>query len=302
MDVTIADQDSDFGYTTNHPAIVAHAKRCYKEYATIVNQIPKSSKHYENNLKAFAEIDNELAKSQMAIGESSNLAQIAQTYDCTYENKKYADYVCILSVLAQVAIDSAKRQFDVDLINEIKRIKNDLNIGQNKYPQFWATIRRQISLDRINTDLRCPMNELYNIEISKYRSPNNTLDMSHFFIKHDLDKNRGTCRRVEMMIQQFALKIKDYNTQSDDNEEYLLLRSDFDQLVRYIQRSQISKKYTGLMSWLLNRAFLITPDVSRNQMLSTHLNKNKSLLLKILYEVNQKALLSCFKKGQKSVF
>lgn len=297
-----SDQDSDFGYTTNHPAIVEHAKQCYKSYPTIVNRIPKSSKRYSNSLKSFAEVDNELAKSQLAIGESSNLAQIAQTYDCTYKEKKYADYVCILSVLAQVAIDSAKRQFDVDLINEIKRIKKDLDIGEKKYPNFWNVIKKQFNQRNINTELKCPMNKLCDIDISKYRGPDNTLGMDVFFIKHSLNKNRGTCRRIEIMIQQFALKIKDYNTQVEDNEEYLLLRSDFEQLVRYIQRSQISKKYAGLMSWLLDRAFLITPNVSRNQMLSTHLSKNKSLLLKILYEVNPKALLSCFKKSQKSHF
>ena len=42
----------------------------------------------------YAKIDNGLAKSQTDIGESSNLAQIAQTYACTFpEETKYDDYV-----------------------------------------------------------------------------------------------------------------------------------------------------------------------------------------------------------------
>ena len=45
-----------------------------------------------------------LAKSQTDIGESSNLAQIAQTYECNFEDNKFSDYVCVLSVLAQAAI------------------------------------------------------------------------------------------------------------------------------------------------------------------------------------------------------
>lgn len=45
-------------------------------------------------------MDNTLAGAQRDIGESSNLAQIAQTYDCTFNDEKYKDYVCILSVLA----------------------------------------------------------------------------------------------------------------------------------------------------------------------------------------------------------
>ena len=84
-------------------------------------------------MKSFADVDNALAKSQLDIGESSNLAQIAQSYDYTFNSKKYSDYVCILSVLAQAAIDSAKRQFDIDITSEIKRIKKDLNVKENKY-------------------------------------------------------------------------------------------------------------------------------------------------------------------------
>ena len=69
-------------------------------YPTIVNNIPKDSKVYENTLDAFAEIDNNLADSQGDIGGSSNLAQMSQTYSYCFEDKKYQDYVCILSVLA----------------------------------------------------------------------------------------------------------------------------------------------------------------------------------------------------------
>ena len=45
-------------------------------------------------------MDNNLAHAQLAIGESSNLAQIALTYSHNFEGQKYTDAVCILSVLA----------------------------------------------------------------------------------------------------------------------------------------------------------------------------------------------------------
>ena len=153
MDTTIADQDSDFGYTTNQPEIVEHARRCYQNYATIENNIKKSSKKYPNTLESYALIDSSLAKSQIDIGESSNLAQIAQTYACSFENSKYDDYVCILSVLAQIAIDSAKRQFDVDTTEEIKRIKKDMNLKDHRYPQFWSIIKKDFNKKNINPAL-----------------------------------------------------------------------------------------------------------------------------------------------------
>ena len=84
-----------------------------------MNNIPKDSNVYNSSNTDFAILDNKLAASQLDIGESSNLAQVAQTYACNFADTKYDDYVCILSVLAQVAIDSAKRQFDIDIMEEI---------------------------------------------------------------------------------------------------------------------------------------------------------------------------------------
>ena len=51
-------------------------------------------------MESFARVDNNLAAAQMAIGESSNLAQLALTYTYNFDDQKYIDYVCILSVLA----------------------------------------------------------------------------------------------------------------------------------------------------------------------------------------------------------
>ena len=289
-----SDQDADFGYTTNQQDIVEHAQKCYLNYPTIVNNIPKSTKHYNNSLKSFAAVDNGLAKSQLDIGESSSLAQIAQTYDCTYNDSKYSDYVCILSVLAQVAIDSAKRQFDIDLSSEIKRIKKDININEHGYPHFWKIVKHNFSDKTINSRLNCPMNDLFNLNIPKFRSDTTTLPISHFFVKHSLDIDRRISKRIEELITRYSLKINDYNINRESDNEYLLLKSDFESLISSIRKVGISKKYTGLMSWLLNRAFNITPDVSRNKQLKSKLNTNMSLLLKVLYEVNSDAFLKCF--------
>ena len=98
-------------------------------------------------------MDNTLAGAQRDIGESSNLAQIAQTYDCTFDDEKYKDYVCILSVLAQIAIDNAKRRFDIDVGAEIQRIKRDMDITTNKYPIFWRLIKKDFDMNRVNFEL-----------------------------------------------------------------------------------------------------------------------------------------------------
>lgn len=297
-----SDQDSDSGYTTNQPDIVEHARQCYLHYPTIVNNIPKDQNIYQNTMDDYAKLDNHLAKSQMDIGESSNLAQIAQTYACNFDDPKYTDYVCILSVLAQVAIDNAKRHFDIDLTKEIQRIKSDMDISKNKYPAFWSIIKKNFNKKNINPNLSCPMNSLYELRFREFRASSSTLPMSHFFNKYELDKNRKKCKKVEDLIHQYSLNLYSYNTSEDDrsdsDNEYLLLRSDFNALISDIQKLYLSSHYTGMMSWLLDRAFLISPSIKQNsKTIKSTINKNKSALLKILYQVNRESLLKCFSKN-----
>lgn len=245
----------------------------------------------------YARIDNNLAGSQRDIGESSNVAQIAQTYACNFNDTKYIDYVCILSVLAQCAIDNAKRRFDIDLSEEIRRIKNDMDISEHKYPNFWRLIRPDTKLDKINVRLHCPMNCLYDLELSKFRHETTTLPMSHFFKKFDLEKNRKTCRRVEDLISDYSFQLES-SRDNDYEDDYLLLRSDFDNLIRSIQTTYISKNYLGLMSWLLDRAFTISPNIKRNKKeIRSKLRMNKSVLVKALYQTNSVNLLKCFSKN-----
>ena len=126
---------------------------CQIKYPTIVNNIPKDKNIYTNSLDDFARVDNLLSASQTDIGESSNLAQIAQTYSYTFSDPRYDDYCAILSVVAQAAIDSSKRRFDIDIPSEIKRIKKQMDVQTNKYPLFWSVIRSGFNKNNINTIL-----------------------------------------------------------------------------------------------------------------------------------------------------
>ena len=292
------DMDSDSGYTTNQKDIVEHARKCYTDSPTIVNLIPRDSKKYNKTMDDYALIDNNLANSQLDIGLSSNLAQIARTYSCNFNDGKYIDYVCILSVLAQVAIDNAKRRFDINLSDEIKRIQNDLNIKENLYPSFWSLIKKNFNKSNINDKLSCPMNYLYNLDLSEFHHSTSTLPMSHFFVKYDMNNNIRTCRKVEDLISKYSISLYDVNSSDSEKEDYLLLRKDFDDLISDIQKVKISKNYLGLFSWMIDRAFVILPGSLRNQKsISSVLNKNKPLLLKVLYEINSANLLKCFTKN-----
>lgn len=290
------DFDSDMAYVTNQPDIVMHASNCYRDYPTIVNNIPKESNHYNNTPEDFAAVDNKLARSQRAIGESSNLAQLALTYDATFGGAKFKDYVCILSVLAQCAIDNAKRTFDIDITEEIKRMKDGMDVKNNGYPAFWLVIRPGFNHDKVNPRLVCPMNHLYKVKTKEHKPPTSTLPISEFFVHHKLEINRKISKNVEKLIRDFSLNIYNYNLDDENNsEQYFLLREDFEELVEQIRRTTLPDKYIGLMAWLINRAFVITPGVKRNtDIMNTTMNKNKSLLLKTLFDVNRSSFLACF--------
>ena len=298
-----SDQDSDSIYCTNQIDIANYAKHCYAEYPTIVNNIPKEKNSYSNTLLNYSNIDNNLAAAQLAIGESSNLAQICLTYTYNFTDKKYQDYVCILSVLAQVAIDSAKRRFDIDLTEEIKRIKKDMNIKENGYPAFWTIIRRGFNRDKVNKDLICPMNYIFNIKVREFKPKETTLPMSTFFVNYKVEEQRRTSKKVEELIQKYSLDLYDYNVSDDDDDYYLLLRHDFDNLINDIRQIYISKNYLSLMSWLINRAFRISSGVKgKKNIMQTTIATNKSILLKVLYEVNADAFLKCFSKNIAKVY
>lgn len=237
------------------------------------------------------------------------MAQLALTYSYNFPDQKYQDYVSILSVLAQASIDSTKRTFDVDITEEINRIKDDMDITINKYPTFWKGIKEKndrrnknnpkMNPDKINKELRCPMNELSNIKFPRTKKNTKTLPMSDFFIKHpmDLKKGRRKSRKVEDLIEKYSLKLLvTQQSESDEYDDYFLLRYDFQAMVDEIRRTYISKNYLGLMSWLIDRAFLITENV-QNRYIKSTLYKNRSLLFATLYAVNPEQFLKCFARG-----
>lgn len=310
-----ADQDSDSIYTTNQPNIVAHAKYCYEHYPTIVNNIPKDSNVYSYDMLDFARVDNSLASSQLAIGESSNLAQICLTYTYNYDDRKYDDYVCILSVVAQIAVDSSKRKFDIDLPSEIRRIKKDMNLEENGLPKFWLLTKRDKQKkrteaerrerdrknkerirQRLNPDLVCPMNEVFDLEFERIQYDTEAISMDEFWIKHELDIDRRKAKKVEDLITKYSLDLYEYNSsKGKDTSDYLLLKDDFENLVEDIRSLNLSKQYLGMMSWLINRAFCIGAGVKRNRnTMDSCMGKNRALLLKTLYVVSPELFLQCF--------
>lgn len=272
------------------------ARYCQTHYATIVNNIPKQKNIYDNTLHNQALIDNKLAASQRDIGESTNVAQICLAYWHTTGDEKYGAYADALAVLCQCSIDGTKRAYAVTVADEIKFFKDQINIKKNGYPAFWRDIRRDCNKNLINYNLKCPMNSVHSLTVGKANYKNNTIPIKEFFVGYENEESQKKSKAIEKLIEDYSLEI--YKNKDMDDTDYLLLRSDYDDLIESIRKVTMPNKYIGLMSWLINRCFMITPNmVSNKNKILTKLHKNRPLLLKVLYDLNPKMFLKCFKKG-----
>lgn len=259
------DFDSDFLLVTNQPTMVKAAEYCYRYYPTIVNALKESGITYKNTKADYARMDNKFSKSQMGIGYSSNLAQLAMTYYWTELEKPDPDEIrlkelydnfVILSVLAQVLIDSCKREYEIDGNVEIERIANLECMKLNKhyvsqsgkvksykcdFPEFMKYTREikytkdgkelpheEISemknklKRRINKDLVCPMNWLeYWLDKIQGASTSATTPTEDFFIKMKGKGNSYQITKVILLIEELDNDIK-YLTMDDrlSDEEY----------------------------------------------------------------------------------
>lgn len=144
------------------------------------------------------------------------------------------------------------------------------------------------------------MNAVHSLSIGRAEYKNDVIPINDFFIKHENIETQKKSKAIEKLIEKYSFEITDYqkNENKKDQNDYLLLRSDYEDMLEDIRRISMPSKYVGLMSWLIDRCFAITPNMIRNRdKIQSKLSKNRPLLLKILYDLNPKMFLKCFKKG-----
>jgi hypothetical protein len=183
----------------------------------------------------------------------------------------------------------------VDVHSEIQRIKQELNIRSIGYPAFFAGIRPDLR-SKVNPNIQCPMNCVYKMK-NKSVKVDNVIDNAEFFIPHSNPLTTRKSKQVEKLIEDYSLEVFRMHVNDDTTSaDYFLLRSDYEDLLDALRRVTLSKNYIGLMSWLINRALMITPGIqNQRDSVNTKLSKNRPLLLKILYDMSPKNFKKCFK-------
>lgn len=314
------DFDSDFFFVTNNNIMVQSAKVAYKKYPTIVNKLKESGLTYKNTMKEYARMDNKFAKSRIGIGESSNLAQLAMTYYWTEPTRELYDNFVILSVLAQVIIDGCKREYEVDALDEIKRIKklncmnrfielenDDGNIIKQKmdFPEFMRYTRKisytkngkEIEKDIVNeqknrlnnricSDLICPMNALQIVLGGiKRASTRDTIPTEEFIINVKGDTNR---RQMAKIIE-YAKELDLLSKTNMSDQDIIAYSERFEMMLFDLKKMKISSPKT--MNRLIVSAFNIKTAGGKSKAFGYTRN-----LLNLLFNMNEEAFLKNFKK------
>ena len=187
-----ADFDSDSILITNNKHLIKAASRNYGKFkiATSFVEAKKLKRYYTAEQKC----DLDIRTATNLIGEIVNLSQELNSllwdrmyHGAEYDDIKYIYYdICTLSVASGLAIDSAKKEFGVDLVRELNNIrlkyKDELTTsdGRKRLPFFFSHISRQKGY--------------YNSEKKAYLKYNTSMDylnklVNSFKIKSPYKKN-----------------------------------------------------------------------------------------------------------------
>ena len=300
------DLDSDAVYVTNQKNIVDLAKKAYAKYPTIINGIEAvENSKYKKDMKSYAEMDNDISSSQCAIGRASNIAQLALSYFFHDGNnsQELEDVFIICSVLAQVAIDSAKRNFNINVNKELTRINNlDCMKRDPKYPMFYAEIqelkqrkskKKRVKIDENNIGtFNCPMDIIYRIidedviDLRKCKSLNtSTVSFKKVFdYQYERVRNRDRKQHIKIIsiVEEYDKAIKEYDIEDKNYHENVM--REFEVCRSKLDRMTIK---SDTMYSLIAYAFLSGGSICDK-------------LLTVLYDKDHEAFLSCFEKTTKS--
>ena len=312
------DFDSDFFFVTNNEVMVRSAKTAYENFPTVVNKLNESGLTYQNTMKEYARMDNKFAKSRIGIGESSNLAQLAMTYYWTEKSKELYDNFVILAVLAQVIIDGCKREYEVDAIEEIKRIKKlpcmrqyvevrdkngDIKNVKRDFPMFMKYTKkiqytkngkeRDHSIikeeknklkSRISNTYDCPMNDLQEaLSNVKFISSTNTIPTVNFIKQVNGEANRRQINKIVSYAQELELMTKE----NMDEEDLALYCNRYEEMLHDLRKMKIKNPKT------INRLIEIALNTSTMGRKKEYFRYTRNLL-KLLHDANIELFLSNF--------
>ena len=268
------DFDSDTCLLTNNPILIKAAEKNYYKFKvpTSMVEAQKIKREYNNSQKAELDIKTSVNK----IGEIINLSQELNTliWDTlnnggTYDDVKEIYYdVSKLDVMSCIEIDKAKKEYEVNNIAELKRLKEKYMVRDSKErmikPYFFGEIAKPkgyYDTTRKNYKQHKTAMDYLQKCINKFRLPNtknnylsfsNILDSSKFnksYIKYD------QINRVFQLVEDMRKKVNDIYVSEDieKKDKYKLMSEAKQTCVEYINNIKMSYSTMYWMLCLMNK-------------------------------------------------
>lgn len=296
--------DSDFVYVTNQPELAELARTAYVEYPTIINSVEeKGVSEYHFCPEDFAKMDNAISAAQISIGVSTDLAQMALSYYYAgkMKSRELEDIFIILSVIGQISIDLAKKNFEINVVNEINRIKRLSSMESGLVARFMADAKKiknpkkkysEGTVQRMN----CPMDIMAEIiEEETIQYPENRKERLHVrkFFDENILKMKADNRKAKRMAQVIQKyndsmqKIRtDYGLDEEDEAYFVLKNSVLNNALHKIGNKNIDQ---AIVMKLIIEAIEGEYTVVQNTMLN------------FLYQMAPELFLKCFVKNEQKV-
>lgn len=309
------DLDTDAIYTTNQEKIVQLAKKAYNDHPTIINEIKADGKSkYDKSMLSYSRMDANISSAQYNIGSASNIAQLALSYwfhgGC--KDKELEEIFVICSVLAQVAIDSCKRNFEIKVGAELARIsKLQCMKHDPRYPRFYADVQKYNNRKKEGRKLEikdsdvaffnCPMDIIYKIiddeviDLRKHKELNTkTYREGKYGVRpifeyraNRVNVDRKQYKKVVGIVKECYEAVEKLDVEKDSYYEERMI--EFETCMDKLRNVSIKKDavYT-----LIAYAFKPGNEYLRDTMLTVLYDKDES--------EDKNMFLGCFKKTEKS--
>lgn len=301
------DVDSDAIVIFDDPIMLEVAKKCYKKYKVCENNIVASPSVYSVCDSDMARIDNILSKSQLNIGEIVNLGQVCMSKywdlvnsgkEDTVDAKSMMDNVNICTILSEVAIDLAKRMYDIDIDQQIRHISksSEANIKPMFFSQISKSKNQKLKFMKTSVDYLYQIVE--NIDDADGRK---TMHMFDILGKFDFKPSKKYIVQKEKTLNSISKytkyrnsmfsKLSQTNDADEKSEIYELIDREQHERFQEIGKYKLSKE-----TMYLTLSELIKSDNQKNKSKTKDNIISKELLnyMNILYKINKNVFLSLF--------
>lgn len=297
--------DSDTMMLTDNDLLVKTAEKNYKVFKVPTNMV--SSRKVKRYYTADEKSDLDLKTSVNKIGDIINLSQELQTYmwhqlnnGATYDDIRELYYdACQLSVLSNLEIDKAKKEFDIDSVAELKKMKEKWTrrdeSGRVIKPYFFGFLAKEKGY--------------YNEEKKNYMHHDTSMDYLH----EVMDEYRVPTLRFKTIELYEMLDYSGFNTNSAKTTQIQKIIEMIQEFRNYssalwsTDSREIPEKYADYIQakeQLISSINKIKMNKHTMLLLFKRLNKNKELrryIVSILFNIGNNAAFELIKQSERTI-